>query len=758
MRFPHHRAAVLSCVAFACFAIAASGCDRGDGTTATPTPSVASGSPLPTSTPTPPPPDPTLAERLRYEGDFGAAADVYGQIAASASGSEQREARLAQAQLLLRAERAPEARAALEAYVGAAGASAEGSLGQYLLASTLDDLGEPQAALDIYSRYVLAGGVLASYANIERAKLLAALGRATEAEAVAAGVLADASVAELRGSFTLSMAGAYATAGLSADAFAWYARVEANGGDVASALAGQGAIKQALGDPGWADDYARAIALAPWSGGELLAALDAAAVPVSDYLRGLAHYRSFENDAARVAFEAAVVAGDRAAEAAYYLGVLDERADDDATAIVHYQQSHDLNAASPLADDALWWRGRLLENAARYDEATVAYALLTADYPGSDWEEGAAFRRGLVAYKAGDYVAAAAMWGALAAEDGVPGFRARFWRGRALRSAGDEAGDAVLEELAADPDARGDYYALRAEVLLGENIEKEKKSNFKEKTPDWEAISDALTPAVTTTATTTAVSPEPTPTPVDLGADERWSIASALDVVALPGRADDLRLEIIDDAGRDSHEMLAVTQRFHDGGNVSFTARAALTLLALALAGTEPPDDLLRLAYPTAFEDLVQDAANDEDMDPLMLMALMRQESLYDPDAGSTAGAVGLTQIIPSTGESIAAELGETAFTAADLFRPKTSLRFGAHFLAGQIDAFDGNLYHALAAYNGGPAAAHDALGLAGPDDVDLFVEDLEFEETNLYVRLVMEHYAQYRHLYGDIDRPSLPR
>ncbi len=756
MRPRHHRAVLLCCAASACAAIAAIGCDRGDGTTATPTPIVVSGSPLPSSTPTPPPADPTLAERLRYEGDFGAAADVYGQIAASASGEERLEALVSQAQLLLRADRVTEARGALEAYSVDAGAAAEGSLAQYLLASTLDDLGEPQPALDLYSRYVLAGGVLASYANIERAKLLAGLGRGAEAEAVAAGVLGDASVAELRGSFTLSMARAYESAGLSADALSWYDRVEAEGGDVATALAGRGAIKQVLGDPTWVDDYLRAIAVVPASGGELVAALDAAAVPVSDYLRGLVAYRAFENEAARASFEAAVAAADRAAEASYYLGALDERADDDAAAIVHYQQAYELDPASPLAADSLWWRGRLLENAGQFGEALLVYTVIARDYAASDWAAEAEFRRGLASYRAGDHAAAASAWEALTGSEGVEGFRARFWRGKAMRAVGDDTADAVLRELVEDPEARGDYYALRAEVLLGENIEKEKKPDFdlKEDEPDWDAIADALTPAVTAATTAT---PEPTATPVDLEADGRWAIADGLESVALRTLADGLRSDIVEDAAHDPHRLLAVTRRFYEDGDTSFTARAAVTLVALLPEGATPPDELMRLAYPPAFEDLVREAAEDQEADPLVLMALMRQESLYDPDAGSTAGAVGLTQIVPSTGEGIAAELGDAAYTAAHLFRPKTSLRYGAHFLAGQLSAFDGNLYQALAAYNGGPGAASDALEISGTDDADLFVEDLEFPETNLYVRLVMEHYAWYRHVYAEVERPSLP-
>jgi soluble lytic murein transglycosylase len=742
--------------ALASIAIAAAACERGDGTTATPTPTVVAGSPLPASTPTPPPADPTLAERLRYEGEFGAAADVYGQIAASTAGEERLDALVSQAQLLLREDRAPEARGVLEAYVAEAGISAEGSPGQYLLASTLDDVGESQPALDLYSRYVLARGVLSSYANIERAKLLAALGRGVEAEAVAADIMADPGVTGLRGSFTLSMARAYASAGMSTGALAWYARVEPEDGDVATALAGQGAIKQALGDPTWTDDYVRAITIAPASGGELLAALDAAAVPVNDYVRGLVAYRSFENDAARVAFEAAVAADDRAAEASYYLGALSERAGDDATAIVRYQQSYDLDPASPLAPDALWWRGRLLENGGRYDEALLVYTVLARDYPASERKGDAAFRRGLAMYEAGDYVAAASAWEGLEDADGVEGFRARFWRGKAMRAAGDDTAETVLRSLVEDPKARGDFYALRAEVLLGDNIEKEKRPDFDtgDDGPDWDAIAKALTPEPTGTTTAT---PEPTPMPVDLDGDPRWETASALDVAGLRSLADGLRSEIIDDAAQDGNRLLAIARRFYADGNASYAARTAAMLLALLPEGVTPPVDFLRLVYPPAFGDLVGEAANRQDLNPLVLMALMRQESLYDPDAGSTAGAIGLTQIVPSTGEDIAADLGDTAYTTADLFRPKTSLRYGAYFLARQLEAFDGNLYYALAAYNGGPGAANDALAVASSDDVDLFMEDLEFSETNLYVRLVMEHYAWYRYLYAGVDRPSLP-
>jgi soluble lytic murein transglycosylase len=205
--------------------------------------------------------------------------------------------------------------------------------------------------------------------------------------------------------------------------------------------------------------------------------------------------------------------------------------------------------------------------------------------------------------------------------------------------------------------------------------------------------------------------------------------------------------------------MFQITRRLQQEDRTSAAARAAATLaVLLARPGAkEPPDDLLRIAYPPAYSDLASAAAKDEDLSPTLLLALVRQESFYDPDAGSTAGALGLTQVVPSTGEAIAGDLGTTGFAASDLFRPKVSLRFGASYLADQLKAFDGDVYRALAAYNGGPGSAQSAAKSAG-DDEDLFVEDLEFDETRNYVRLVLENYARYRQLYEGIDRPSLPR
>lgn len=142
-------------------------------------------------------------------------------------------------------------------------------------------------------------------------------------------------------------------------------------------------------------------------------------------------------------------------------------------------------------------------------------------------------------------------------------------------------------------------------------------------------------------------------------------------------------------------------------------------------------------------------------MPPLLLLALVRQESSFNADAVSSAGARGLTQVMPATGAAVAASLG-IDWRPESLFEPETSLRFGAGYLAAQLERFDGNVLAALAAYNGGPVNAQRSLDgqrLGGPDG---YVHAIDFQETALYLELVFESYGWYRFLYAGAPRSLL--
>jgi soluble lytic murein transglycosylase len=105
-------------------------------------------------------------------------------------------------------------------------------------------------------------------------------------------------------------------------------------------------------------------------------------------------------------------------------------------------------------------------------------------------------------------------------------------------------------------------------------------------------------------------------------------------------------------------------------------------------------------------------------------------------------------QIIPATGQEIVESLGwPPNYTEADLYRPLVSLHLGAKYLAKWRDYFGGDLYAALAAYNGGPGNAIEWKKLA-PNDPDLFLEVIRLEETRRYIKSIYETFAIYRRLY----------
>jgi soluble lytic murein transglycosylase len=152
--------------------------------------------------------------------------------------------------------------------------------------------------------------------------------------------------------------------------------------------------------------------------------------------------------------------------------------------------------------------------------------------------------------------------------------------------------------------------------------------------------------------------------------------------------------------------------------------------------------------FGTFYIEIVQPVAEAYDFHPLFLWSVMRQESLFEGFIRSSAGARGLMQVIPSTGQAIYEQAGwPDNYSAEDLYRPKVSITYGADYLADQRTAFDGDLLTALAAYNGGPGNAFQWSELA-QGDPDLFVEVIRFEETRNYLRGITEIFSIYREIY----------
>src|SRR3990172_7548181 len=171
-----------------------------------------------------------------------------------------------------------------------------------------------------------------------------------------------------------------------------------------------------------------------------------------------------------------------------------------------------------------------------------------------------------------------------------------------------------------------------------------------------------------------------------------WRRGLELLRAGLHGEADDQFAALMNDVAGGPWPLYRLARALDGEGQTATAARAAARLIGER--GDAPPT-VLRLAYPDDYLDLAADEAEANGFPPLLLLALVRQESFFDPDAESSADALGLTQVIPSTADEIAGQIDDADFTYADLFRPTVSLRFGSHYLRSQLHLFEGHLFAA---------------------------------------------------------------
>jgi soluble lytic murein transglycosylase len=150
-------------------------------------------------------------------------------------------------------------------------------------------------------------------------------------------------------------------------------------------------------------------------------------------------------------------------------------------------------------------------------------------------------------------------------------------------------------------------------------------------------------------------------------------------------------------------------------------------------------------SYPYKFKDSVESYAGQYGLSPLLVAAVIRSESSWNPDAVSGAGAAGLMQIMPSTGSWIAQKNGWD-YSDVMLLDASYNIRLGCWYLNYLSDKFDGDATRILAAYNAGPnkVLKWDAEGRFQDGHLDIPIP-----ETKNYVRKVLDAYEKYKFLYG---------
>ena len=422
---------------------------------------------------------------------------------------------------------------------------------------------------------------------------------------------------------------------------------------------------------------------------------------------------------------------------------------DNEAAVKAYRDAAAFFPAHELAPTALWRAASLREGERRYGDAGALFLDLQTNFPAYDDADEALWRSGFDYYRAGDREPAIGSWQALLQKYPRSAYRSKvlYWLGKL--EAQPAEGDAYWTVLLQD-DPR-DYYALRVkQIQSGEPL------------TDARLVSDPVQPPAWDPAAFTAeILPWMqgwTEVPTDtqsLDLSSAWMRRNgfrrgeALLAVGLRSEAlaayDGLRAAAWD-------EPLTLAQLavyFTDKGLPGLAARCAARLAGLWPDGTlyTAPAELRRLAYPLPYADLLSAAAQKYDLDPLLLAALVRQESLFEKVAESYVGARGLGQVMPATGQGIANSLDLEDFVLDDLYRPSISVEFGAFYLSVQMRRFDRQLLISLAAYNGGPGNTLRWLEEGG-EDLDFFVEIITASQSRIYLQRVYEQYLIYEELY----------
>ena len=375
-------------------------------------------------------------------------------------------------------------------------------------------------------------------------------------------------------------------------------------------------------------------------------------------------------------------------------------------ALTGFAQTFPGDTAAPTA---LYLVGDFLSDRNDDSGAERWLAELIHRYPADPRASLARFRLAAGAQRRGDPDSAARLYGSEVQVGGVQRVAARYWLARLARDRGDTAAaDSLWRALARD-DSLG-YYGLHARQVasLGPLV--------------LAADSARLTPAAE-------------------------SGLARLDTLLLAGLDTAAQLEVRGLLARPP-QALDDLLAWSVGLSVRGWGSAGVRLGWQAAVRAPNEGRVLRAIFPWPGRPAVEAEAREFGVDPLLFAAIVRQESTFDLEALSRAGARGLAQLMPGTAAQAARVLDVTLYPEW-LTVPDLNLHLGASHLAALLRRFGGRVEVAVAAYNAGAAPVSRWISRPGAADPDQFIELIPFPETRGYVRSVLRNRDLYRALYA---------
>jgi peptidoglycan lytic transglycosylase len=404
-----------------------------------------------------------------------------------------------------------------------------------------------------------------------------------------------------------------------------------------------------------------------------------------------------------------------------------------------YRQVADNYAFSSLADDSLYNAALLSKYMGRPLEAAEIMKSVPERFPRGDMKENAVWNTGWLYYLAGQYSEAYEWF--KRAERTFTRVRMKekaiYWRGR------------VLEKLGRTDEAVSEYRRLMGKYNLGYHSEwaRTRLRSLGKISPG------EFVPAIAVYEFPTDVSEA---TPRILTEMEKSKV---LDRLGMVEQASAVRERMSKEwIGNPALAYEIASQLYFDG---KFNESQYLVWQNLEPYFWNDDRSVLyenvwALGYPRAFSTVVTERVEDLGMNEYIVYSVMREESRFQPDVVSWAGAYGLMQLIIPTAKVVARQISLKDFDLQMLYRPEINIAMGSRYLNDLIEDFNGNVYYALGGYNGGPHNIKRWLKQKPDLELDEFLEDIPYNETRYYVKKVMRSFYRYNYVNAKDDRLRL--
>ena len=454
----------------------------------------------------------------------------------------------------------------------------------------------------------------------------------------------------------------------------------------------------------------------------------------AQYLLGRSYMRNGELDLASKTFEELYRKHLRP-DALYRIGGIQVRRNRDKDAIATYVRFVAEHPEHSLADDALWQAAKAAERGSDFMRARNLFSRLADRYPDSPKSDEARWSAAFMLYCSERYRESLHSFQKAGAKASEPHIidQSFFWAGKSAENLGLKQKAGAMYQQAAANFPRS-YYSARA-VSMGYEGDK-KKQLPKRRQRDQRSALNAVAAKAVEEAYGVAV-----------GELETLQRAQLLDRIGLVALAEKELSEAERENLDDTEALKLIRDCFEDLGSLD----RALLVSTKIFSGSG--EEEIPYLYPSYYWEQVKTAAQEAGLDPFLVLAVIRQESYFDDGAVSRAGAVGLMQIMPKTGRTLARSAGVGRFEKRMLFDPAVSIRMGSQYLGEQMRTFASGRTRevgfelGLAAYNAGPSAAHKWVRRFPLDDPDAFVERIPYKETRLYVKKVLKSYNIYKAL-----------